>query len=279
MNINKKALVHPYLDSFVAIFLLFIFFGTVFLLLSIRVTDIAKETQAKEASLTKARIRAFNQLMESRSVFLTINAQDDTTLAQAKTKIDASLVAKAAWHEEWDGRQAGYTEEVAAVKAHNDAEQAKFREDPRYINMDIWTFPSFPPLPADISVDFSPEISQLMVELQELDEYINELKDARNRNADEEVGLRYTSLLKSAETYRTAFSDDIDLIKNILINGEEGVFVNETKAGLIKYSAGDEGIKALNKIVLVFIEKYSLEKADYEVSGGADSNPNDKSDL
>lgn len=279
MSVSKKPLVHPYLDSIVAIFLLFVFFGTVFLLLSIRVTDIAKQTQAKEARLTEARIEDFNQFMESRSLFLAINAQDDLTLAQVKTKSDASLAAKAAWHEEWDSRQAGYTEEVAAVKAHNDAEQAKFRADPRYINMEIWTYPSFPQLPADISVDFNPEISQLTAELQELNKYISDLKTMRNRNTDEEVGLLYTALLKSAETYRAAFSDDIDLVKNILMNGEEGVFVNEAKAGLLKYNAGDEGIKTMNRIVLAFIEKYSLDKANYEVAGGTDSNPNDKSSL
>lgn len=238
-----------------------------------------RERQVVSQKAQRARVNAFRNLMESRTAFLVLNAQVDGVLVQIKSKISANVADQKRWDEEWTGLQLSYSSQVEAAKAHNDAETAKYKEDPRYTNRDYWSYPVYPSPPPPITVEFGTETNALTAQGAALEEFIKGLKKSSGTYKDDVINPMYRDLLDAAEATLSAVERDINVLGGIVISGSQGAIVNEARVDLLEYGAGDDSLKALAKKALAFIEEADLDEADYEVPGGADTNPSDKSNL
>ncbi len=279
MKIGDKNIEHPYLDIFAVILVIVLIAGSWLGYRSYSAAQSRREKQAASQKAQKERLGAFRNLMESRTEFLTLNAQVDSTLNQVKSKIDANLANQENWDKEWAALQSSYSGQVEAVKAHNAEEDAKYKADPRYTNRDYWSYPSYPSPPPPIAVDFAAEINALTAQTAVLTDYIKTLGKLSGRFADVEINPLYKDLLAAAEATQTAGERDIEILGGIVISGEQGAIVNDAKADLMKYNAGDSSLKAMTKKILAFIKENDLDLDDYEVPGGVDTNPSDKSNL
>ncbi len=279
VEIGDRHIEHPYLDVFAVILIIVLIAGS---LLGYRSYSLAQAQRAKEAANQKAqraRVSAFHNLMESRTEFLTLTAQVDGTLAQIKSKVDANLADQKKWDDEREARQTSYASQVESVKDHNAAEDAKYKADPRYTNRDYWSYPAYPSSPSPIRVDFNAEINFLTAENTALEEYVKDLRKSAGSFTDAKINPMHKDLVGAAEATQAAVTRDIEILGGIVSSGEQGAIVNDVKADLIKYNAGDHLLKTLTKKALAFIDDNSLNKAGYEVPGGADTNPSDKSNL
>ncbi len=279
MNKTEKNIEHPYLDTLAILFVVALIAGCGLWYQSFKTAEAVKAKLVAEQRNEKKLVKTFEKFMENRAGFLALTTQVDSSLAQVKAKIDASLGAKKEWDSTWADRQAAYQTEAASVKAHNAAEDAKYKSDPRYQTRDYWQFPSYPAPPEKISVDFNDEIKLLTTESQKLKDYITALKIQSGSFKDPGINLMYSDLLKTAEAGKTAVDRDIEILGNIVIGAEEGNIANDAKADLIKYNAVDNGLRSVNQEAVEFIKKYGLVFKDYDVPGGNDATPTDKSTL
>jgi hypothetical protein len=279
VSLGAKKIEHPYLDLIALVLVIVMVAGAGVWYRSFSVAQAERQKQSASVKAQKARVGAFNGLMESRTAFLVLNSQVDGTLGQVKSKIDNNVADQKHWNDEWARSISSFEGQVAAVVAHNEAEDAKYKADPRYTSRDYWSYPNRPSPPPPITVEFSTEIASLTAQAAGLKGYLKELEKSSGKYSDASISPIYRDLVAAAEATLSATEKDIEILGGIAVPGDQGTVVNEAKSDLMKFGAGDPALKALNKKALAFIKEAGLDKADYEVPGGADSNPSDKSNL
>lgn len=279
MRLFNREFKHPYLDVFACLLVIVLLGGSVLGYLSYKTAQDAKTRLAKEHEQEQETVRTFVTLMTKHDEFIVLVFDIDSTLMQAKAKIESNLAAQEAWDDEWASRQADYQQEVDAVKAHNKAEDDKYHSDPRYTQRNYWPAPAFPGPPAPISVDFSAEIAALNGQSAELKLFLTGFKKISGDFKAEEIRPMYRNLLVSAEELRSALDRDIDILNKIVSDDDQGQVVSSTKADLMKYNTEDVALKGFHEKALAFVKNHQLDVKDYELPTGADAKPQDKSNL
>lgn len=279
MKILNHEFKHPYLDVVAVLLLIVLTGGSAFGYISYRRAEEAKAELAAKKRGEQQAVRSFESLEEKHNEYIALVYDIDVTLMQAKSKIENNLAAQEAWDDEWDSRQAAYKQEVDTVRAHNEAEDAKYLNDPRYTQRDYWPAPAFPVMPGSLSVEFSAEISALNAQSAQLKTWLGKLKKDSSDFSSEEIKPIYRALLNSGEELKSALNRDIDILNKIVTDEDKGQVVSSAKADLMKYNAEDDGLKRFHAKALAFVKNHGLDLKDFELPGGADTKPEDKSNL
>ena len=279
MKLLNRQVEHRYLDALAIIFAVVLIAGSIFGYTRFLAVETAKREFALKQKTAAATIAEFDRIMGDRDSFLAVAARVDLNLASVAGKVTNSIAQKEAWDKDAAAMVASYTAEAAAVKAHNDAENAKYKSDPRYTTRDYWTLPSNPGTPAAISVEFSAETAAVIAAAAEVETFRAELKKTEAGYKNNESKTIFKNLYKSVEALESALERDAVILGNLVTTGKQGQFVNEAKADLIQYNAEDEWLKACRSKAVDFIKDHNLDLVDYDVPGGSDANPQDKSLL
>lgn len=279
MNLSNRQVEHPYLDILAMVFVAVIVIGSILGFLRFQEVEKARVAFAQKQKNAAQTISEFDRVMRSRGEFLAVAAKTDATLAAISKKVTDSAAQKTAWDNDAAAMQASYDAEAASIKAHNDAENAKYKADPRYTTRDYWTLPSNPGSPAPLSLDFSAEIAALNANKADLSAFISGLKKEEIGYKMDETKTIFRDLYKSAEALDSAQNRNIEIAGGLVSSGKQGQVLNEAKADLLKYNSEDEWLKALRVLAVDFIKANSLELGDYDLPGGTDVNPADKSQL
>lgn len=279
MNLSNRQVEHPYLDILAIILAAVIIVGSVLgftRFQEVEKSRIAFALKQKNAAKT---ITEFDRVMERRDEFLAMVARTDATLDGISKKISDSIAQKQGWEKDEDAIQASYDAEVAAIKAHNDAENAKYKTDPRYTTRDYWTFPSHPGLPAPLSLDFSADLAALTENYNEVGAFLDTLKKADSGYKMDETKALHRDLIKAVDTLDSALERNLEVMDSLVSTGKQGQIVNEAKAELLRYNVEDEWLKAFSVLAADFIESNNLDLFDYDLPGGTDVDPADKSQI
>jgi hypothetical protein len=190
------------------------------------------------------------------------------------------LAQKDAWDEQAAAIEADYQADIAAIKAHNDAEDEKYRTDPRYRQRDYWTYPIHPAQPPSLSIEFSSEKARLVERLGELSAYIEALTAKRSEySGNDELKRIFNDLLQASRDMEFALKRNTELLDTLVVTAKEGEIVSGAKADLLRYDSEDKRLKACAKKIADFIKNHELKTEDYDVPGGTDVDPADKSQL
>lgn len=279
MNLSNHRVEHPYLDIMALVFAAVVVVGSIIGYTGFRQAEQAKAIFADKQKTASRTIAEFDRVMAARDEFLTIAANADATMTGIAAKVADGAAQKAAWNNDAAAMQASYNAEVAAIKAHNDAESARYKADPRYTSRDYWTFPSSPGSPAPITIEFSAESAALAANAAEVAAFKAALKKTESGYKNDEVTTIYRDLFKSVDALDSALKRGTEILGQMVTNGKEGQIVNMAKADLIKYNSEDEWLKACRIKAEDFIKANNLDLIDYDVPGGTDANPQDKSLL
>jgi hypothetical protein len=279
MNLSNRKVEHPYLDIMTVVFAAVLIVGSILGYTRFQDVEKAKTAFSLKQKTAAEGIAEFDRVMQSREAFLAVSARADATLASISAKIADSASQKAAWDKDAAAIQASYDDQVAAIKAHNDAENAKYKADPRYTTRDYWTFPANPGSPNGLTVDFSGESTALSANETEVSAFLAELKKTESSYKNADVKAIYLNLSKSAEALDSGLKRDLEILSQLVTTGKEGQIVNTAKADLMKVNSEDEWLKTARARALDFIKANNLELIDYDLPGGTDANPSDKSLL
>ncbi len=279
MKLMNRQVEHPYLDVMALLLVIVVIGGSIFGFTRFRAVEVAKQALADKQKLRSISIGRFDSLMTLREEFLAVSSRTDSALSAVGDKVISAVGAKQAWDQEYDDNMATFQEQVAAVKAHNDAEDARYRSDPRYRQRDYWTLPSPPAAPAAIAVDFSPEIIRLETESASVKQYVTKVRAAQDKYSNADVNQIYAALRRSAEEMDSAVDRDLDILRDVVTVGKEGQVVSAIKADMLKYDAEDASLAIVNSKAVAFVKAQGLDIKDYDLPGGSDANPADKSRL
>lgn len=279
MKLMNRQVEHPYLDVMALLFIIVIVAGSGFGYTRFRAVETAKQQLAAQQKQRRLNIERFDELMKLRDRFLAVSVRTDAVLAAVGDKVINGVGAKQAWDQQSDSDTAAFQDQVTAVKAHNDAEDARYYSDPRYSLRDYWTMPSPPAPPMALTLDFSPEITGLQAESIANKAYLTEIRAAQAKYSNPDLRQIYVALRRAAEDMDSAVNGDIEILQSVVITGREGQIVNESKANTLKYNVEDVSLKLTNLKAVAFVKAQGLDIKDYDLPGGSDANPADKSRL
>jgi len=264
MRIFKRHIEHPYLDALALIFVIVLVAGSVFGYTRFQAVEQAKRDLALNKATERKALEEFESLLAMRAEFMTVIAVTDAAQNAAKAKVADGIAQKNAWDAQAAAIESDYQASVAAVRAHNDAETAKYRADPRY-SRDIWSAPSLPGQPAPINIDFAAEIAGLEKARTELAGFKKTFTAARGGYTTSELKAMYADLLKSVEDTLSMVDRNIEILGSLAVSGKEGVIVNDARADLLKYDSENEGLEAFASKALRFIDAHDLDAGDYDL--------------
>ncbi len=279
MKLMNRQVEHPYLDVMALLLVIVVIAGSVLGFTRFRAVEAAKQELAAKQKQRAASVGRFDSLMTQRDEFLAVSLRTDLVLKAVGDKVSTAVGAKQTWDQEYDSNMATFQEQVAAVKAHNDAEDARYHSDPRYRQRDYWTLPSPPAPPAALTLDFSSEIVRLETESAAVKRYVAKIRAAQEKYSNADVNQIYGALRRSAEDMDDAVDRDLEIMRDIVTTGREGQVINAIKADMLKYNAEDANLIVVNSKAVAFAKAQGLEIKDYDLPGGSDADPSDKSRL
>jgi hypothetical protein len=279
LKFMNRQVEHPYLDTLALLLVVVVLGGSVFGYTRFLASEEAKEQQATRLQQRRQLIDKFDKFMRLRDQFMALSLSADTTLGAIGDKVLTNVAAVQAWDQQYQAGQATFQDQVAGVRAHNAAEDAKYKADPRYTTRNYWPMPTPPDPPAPLSVDFTAETATLKVRAGEIKAYQDTLRAAQSDFSQVELKTLYQDLLRATGDMYSEVTRDIDILGSVVIDAPEGRIVNVVKTDLLKYNAQDPGVKAGNAQAVAFIKAQGLRLKDYDVPGGSDLNPNDMSRL
>lgn len=279
MKLLNRQVEHPYLDALALLLVLIILGGSAFGYSRFLAVEAVKKQQSAKQQQRRTLISRFDKLMRLRDQFLVVSLDTDTVLGAVGNKVLENIAATEAWDKQFQADQAAFQDQVAAVKAHNAEEDNKYKTDPRYATRNYWTLPTPPSPPNPLSVDFTADIAALGARQTAIKAYIATLRQSQTEFESVELKPIYLALYKAAGDLSSAVARDVDILGGVVKDDVQGRVVNVAKSDMLKYNAQDAGLRSLNTKAVAFIKAQGLRLKDYDVPGGSDANPSDKSVL